>query len=149
MKSIIITGLSLFTVVLMSCDKNEDVQAQAVPQIVQEAFDNQFSGATDVEWETTTNGYEVEFDFQKHEYEAEINDQGDIIRSKHEINVSDLPEEVGMEINRNYSGKQIDDVDELIQDDITYYMIEFDTTLSEKVVVDNKGQEVSDVEYWD
>ncbi|MBL3655800.1 PepSY-like domain-containing protein [Fulvivirga sediminis] len=151
MKNLMMMLLASMAMVFMSCDSDDgdDVKPQEVPEEVKTTFNNEFPKAAKVEWEALASIYEVEFEIDAVDYEAQLSSDGILIRYKYEITVNQLPEQVGRAINESYPDKIIDDLDVLVQGGANYYMVDFENSTPDHFVFDEAGKETDSVEYWD
>ncbi|CAM3601613.1 PepSY-like domain-containing protein [Zobellia roscoffensis] len=147
--------LKFFTAILslgiISCDNNDDdfadndsdILNSEVPAVVKSAFEDTFSNATDVEWETIGESYNVDFDMETVEYEALYEASGTLTNYKYDIAASELPEAVKTAIVNDYDNKQIDDAEVLIVGENTYYQIELDKEPTDLHLVFNQDGNVN------
>ena len=89
---IIIAALTIFT--LSACTKSATgdnggvgnanvISASAVPAVVMTSFNNNFSGATEVEWQRHSSSFEVQFNLSSQRHSAGFDDNGN--QSSHSI----------------------------------------------------------------
>ncbi len=83
------------------------IKEKNVPQIVKDAFQKQFPGATEVEWEMENGSYEAEFDLNEVDHSALINTSGQIMETEVEIETAQLPAMVQDYLKSAYSGKKV------------------------------------------
>ncbi|WP_298247784.1 hypothetical protein [uncultured Christiangramia sp.] len=143
----------LMTVILaamsISCD-NDDSPNVETPSVVLNTFQREFPDATDVEWEKLQQDYEVEFEVDNIDHTAILSNDGNLLKYKYDILISELPGPITAIINTNYESNEIDDTEILIIDGVTYYQVEFERTLKDEQVVFNVSGEVNpDIEYLD
>lgn len=139
--------VSLLTIT--SCDSDDDGNVKAdIPSVVLNAFEAEYPNATDVEWEQMVNTFEVDFDIENVDYDAIFNEEGSILKEKHEIKQSELPETVRQQITGSYPNLMIDDAEIVMIDGITYYQVELEGNPDKKVVYTDAGEEAT-VNYWD
>lgn len=90
------------------------------------AFKNHFPGATDVDWEKGGKLYEVEFEIKQVDYKAFYDEAGDLIMYKHDIHLSELPENLYKTITAKYPNYRFDDLEKIVKAGETSYKIELE-----------------------
>jgi len=145
----IILMTAILAGMFVSCD-NDDSPNVETPSVVLNTFQREFPDATNVEWEKFKDDFEVEFEIENNDHTAILSSDGNLLKYKYDILLSELPETVNESINTNYESNQIDDTEILIIDGVTYYQVEFEKTLMDEQVVFNAAGEVnSGIEYLD
>lgn len=133
----------------ISCD-NDDSPNVETPSVVLNTFQSEFPEAMDVEWEEINDEYEVEFEIENIDHTAILSSNGNLIKYKYDILLSELPEPVNNTINASYDLNEIDDTKILKIDGETYYQVEFEKNLmDDKVVFNATGEVNSEIEYLD
>jgi len=141
-----ILSLSLMGTSVMA----QDIPASQVPVAVTNAFTQEYSNPTDVDWEKKKKNFEVDFEVDGIDHKALYNTEGKLLMTKRDLQETDLPPAITQKIAADYSGYTIDDVDELIVEGTSYYQVELDGTLRDrKLVFGEDGQEARGVKYWD
>lgn len=148
MKRIIIMT-AILAGVFISCD-NDDSPNVKTPSVVLNTFRSEFPDATDVEWEEFKDDFEVEFEIEKIDHTAILSSDGNLIKYKYDILLSELPEPVSQSIDTNYDRNKIDDTEILKIGNTSYYQIEFDNNLIDDQVIFNASGGINSViEYLD
>lgn len=123
----------------------QDIPASQVPSVVINNFKQQFTDASDVEWEMKGEQYKVEFDkgWFTNDHEAWYDKTGTLLRHEEEITGKELPEAVMNTIKANYAGYKVDDVDKITANGQVTYEVELESRQGDlKKVFDTKGQEI-------
>ena len=145
-----ILAASILSLSVMGSLMAQDIPASQVPAAVTSAFTQEYSSPTDVDWEKKRKNFEVEFEVDGIDHKALYNAEGKHLMTKRDLREADLPPAITQKIAADYSGYDIDDVDELIVEGKTYYQVELDGTLRDrKLVFGEDGQEARGVKYWD
>ena len=141
--------LLLITIALISFACESDIDENQVPSVVVNALKVDFLNTTDREWEKTGDFFIVEFEKENIDYTAKMNNKGEILKYKYEINIRELPEAVKKSISLTHPDAEIDDVETLFINSQEYYQIEIEKSFKDlKKVLDLKGQ-VTNIAYWD
>lgn len=128
----------------------QDIPASQVPAPVTDAFTQEYSNPTDVDWEKKKKNFQVDFEIDGIDHKALYDADGKLLMTKRDLNDADLPPAIAQKIAADYSGYTVDDVDELMVEGTTYYQVELDGTLRDrKLVFGEDGQEARGVKYWD
>jgi len=145
----IILMTAILAAMFISCD-NDDSPNVETPSVVLNTFQREFPDATDLEWEKLQQDYKVEFEVDNIDHTAILSTDGNLLKFKYDILISELPGPITAIINTNYESNEIDDTEILIIDGVTYYQVEFERTLKDEQVVFNVSGEVNpDIEYLD
>lgn len=129
---------------------NVEVSANRVPSVVRNSFKQEFPNAKDVEWELENTNYEVDFEIGDVDYQALVASNGNILKYKHKISSTPLPEAILSKISSNYGATSIDDTDILNINGTIYYQVELDDVPNDKhIVFDENGEVVTTLEYYD
>lgn len=146
-KALIVTLISAFFITSCAHDESPDT---SVPSVVMNSFQSQFQNASNTEWEAVEKNFEVEFELDGNDHTALINPKGEILKSKQDISMAELPSPVTAYINKEYSDKTIDDVEKITVDGEEYYQIEIERAFGDlKIVLTSRGKTTADVEIWD
>jgi len=128
----------------------QDIPASQVPTAVTNAFTQEYTNPTDVDWEKKRKNFEVEFEVEGVDHKALYDAEGQLLMTKRDLREADLPPAITQKITADYGKYEIDDVDALTVDGTTYYQVELDGTLRDrKLVFTEDGQEAREVKYWD
>lgn len=131
----------------ISCD--DDIAQSEVPSVIDNTFKTRFPDAKDVEWEKIKEYYEVDFEWQNIDHSALLDDTGDILKFKYDLQVSQLPQSIKTNFKQQFPKKIMDDAEAVNVKEIIYYQIEADGFLNDKkLVFDTNGEEITDYEYW-
>ncbi|WP_120182709.1 PepSY-like domain-containing protein [Pelobium manganitolerans] len=142
--------LSMLTIGLVSCSKDDDVKITETPEAVQTAFNAKFSGATQVETERDGDLYEFDFKLNGVDYEAQYKSDGNLVKFKHDLALSTIPTAIQTKINADYEGKTVDEVEMLTIGSATYYQVEINNEPNDiKLVFNADGSLNQSVTYWD
>lgn len=107
MKNLLV--LVAFSAVFTSC-KEEKMKEKEVPAIVKDAFQKQFPGAKEVEWENEEGKYEVSFEQDDNKMSAVFNiGNGQLEETEVEIKKEELPASALTYISQNYKDEKIDE----------------------------------------
>lgn len=99
-------------VVTPACD--QDKSEQDVPKSVKKEFNKKFPIAKNVEWEMEKEGeWEAEFEIDEVNYSANFSDEGKWVETEYAIKESDLPKEIKMAIQNQFSAYSIDEMEVL------------------------------------
>ena len=102
-------------------------------------FQSQFSGASDIEWETRNNLYSVDFEIGKVDYMALYDQQANLLLYKFDIPRSAIPAAVKKAYAPQYGGIfwRIEDAEKIVTAHGTIYKIEFEKGKQEAEVYYN------------
>ncbi|SFU75662.1 Putative beta-lactamase-inhibitor-like, PepSY-like [Pustulibacterium marinum] len=135
-------GIGLFIGLLWNVQAQEIPQRE-VPSVIVNQFHQQFSKASDVEWEMDGKLYSVEFETNwglDHEvwYAADATMQ----RHKEDIDVTQLPKAVVSSIEEQFDGYTIDDLERITEGKEVVYKMELKSTHHQdlKVVMNATGK---------
>ncbi len=121
-----------FYITLVICIHSTFIQAQKnIPSLVLNAFNKQYIGATEIEWEKENeHTYEVTFIFKGADYSVNYDDTGNWLETEVDIIYSELPEKVRLTIEANENIKYIQEIAkiETAKGDI-YFEVDFKNTL--------------------
>lgn len=127
----------------------QDLPASRVPSAVTDAFAQEFTNPTDVDWEKEKKNFEVEFELEGVDHKALFSPEGKLLMTKRDLRERDLPTAISHKIAADYSRYTIDDVDQVTAEGKTYYQVELDGTFRDrKVVYTEDGQEEKNFKYW-
>jgi hypothetical protein len=96
------------------------------PASLQQKFQADFPKAYDVEWETTHDIYEVEFDMWFRDLKAFYDAQGNLLMVVEEIRRSDLPAVVKNAAESKYPKYHFEDIDKIQHGTEVFYRIEME-----------------------
>lgn len=95
MKKILILAATVFALAIISCEKYDDGRPE---QIVRKSFNDTYPEAFDVEWEWEGRYWEVSYETGSRpegtEHEAWFDKDGNWIRTKTEVLISDVPQDI-------------------------------------------------------
>jgi len=144
MKNLAIAVLALFGTATLSA---QDLKMTDVPVNLNTNFQKLYPTATDVEWEMDGLNYKVEFDQGVNEHDIWYNQNGEVIKMKSEISITDLSAAVSSALKTKYAEYTVDSIDKIQANGTTTYEIELEKGLftEKKVVFDTKGNVVSEM----
>ena len=136
-------------VAFMACD-SDDTRNTEVPSLVLNSFKIKYPQATDISWQRSSEGHEVDFEVGKIDHSLLLNDRGEIIQQKQEISLNEVPEKVLSSLRKNFEQKDLEDPERLLIGTATYYQLEIDQALlDQKVVLDEDGKMSKNIPYWE
>lgn len=139
--------LMLFATTAIGCD--DDIPISEIPSVVENTFESHFPNAMDVEWETHGDDFEVDFEMERTDYSARIDNSGTMLGYKYEIANTEIPASIITALNTEYSSKEWDDPEILVNGDNSYYQIEIDGFLKDKkIVLDSTGKKIDNIKNW-
>jgi len=123
----------------------QDIAESDIPASITNNFKQEFPNASDLEWEMDGELYNAEFDDENSaDHDVWYNQNGEIVKHKQEITKEELPEKVLSKINMEYQDFKIDDIKKIVENNITTYEIELDSSTDElEVVVNPEGEVLS------
>lgn len=148
MKARIVLSAMVFGVFTLTACSQETPQSE-IPSVVLNAFNLEFANSTDVEWEKKGPIYEIEFEIENIDHEALIEETGNLIKYKKELQFAGLPEALKTFLSSNYSTNNIDDLHLLVIGENQYYQVELDGRITDaKKVFNEAGEQMNDVHYY-
>jgi hypothetical protein len=102
-----------------------------VDGLLLEKFQQDFTGAYDIEWETGSELYEVEFEINHRDFEAFYDKDGNLLSWKQEIREAELPAAVKDVAAAKYPTCRFDDVEKIITGTETSYKVEMEAGKTE------------------
>lgn len=114
------------------------------PMIV-EVFRKQFPKATNVEWEMENKTFEVDFKMDFSEQEIIFAPNGKIMMKKQEILISELPNEIKLQLDRDFKNEIIDDIQKITKGKNIYYQIELENPEENQMVFNENGNLVKSI----
>jgi hypothetical protein len=96
------------------------------PAELQQKFKSDFAGAYDVEWETSGDIYEVEFDIRFKDYKGYYDKKGDLLMYTQEIRGSGLPAIVKNAATSKYPGYRFEDLKKIQRGSEIFYKMEME-----------------------
>lgn len=140
MKKILLITTGLFYSIVAFA---QDIRSNEVPSLVLNSFHKTFPKALEEEWEFKNNLYKVEFEIDRNDHEAWLDNEGNIMKQKQDMQAKELPKAVSGTIKTNYKGYRIDDVEKIITGTKTVYKVELKKGLNEQdVFFDPSGKVV-------
>ncbi len=132
MKILKILAVVLFTT---SFAKAQELNSANVLDNLKDAFNKEYSKATDVEWKKELDHYKVEFDFNRRDHEIWYNASGNILKKEQEIGETELPQAIRSVIKSKYAGYRVDDVEMVWKNKVKTYEVELEKGQDEKHVI--------------
>lgn len=139
--------LKIFAVILFATGAvmAQDLRPAEVPGNLKDAFNKEYSKATNVEWEKELDNYKVEFDLNRRDPEVWYNASGTVLKKEIEITEGELPQALRDAIKSRYAGYRVDDVEKIWQNNATTYEVELEKGQDEKYIVfDDNGKVLSE-----
>ena len=95
----------MFVVVFTTgCDN--DIAPSEIPSVVENTFKSHFPDATEVEWESYGENFEVDFEVDQTDHSARIDNAGNMLEYKYKIARNILPPPVINVLNMEYVKKK-------------------------------------------
>lgn len=134
---------------LSSC--GQGIAEKKLPSVVVNAVKTKYGNATNIEWEKRTNGYEAEFLQGQTELTVLVDNAGNLLMQKQDVDSTAIPVPVMNAINTNHPGYTIDDAEKLEKAGVSYYQLEIEKKGNKdlKLVFTADGKPANGVEYWD
>lgn len=129
MKTIKILFVLTLLILAISCSEKEiedtpkTADTTSVMDNVKAAFSEKYPNATDVEWKQEELGWEVEFKLDGIKYEAEYDENGDWVKTEHEISESELPDMIQNTLDGEYTAYAIMEVEKYDSKEGPYYKV--------------------------
>ena len=103
MKQLLLIAYSIFAITTIGCSQKINV-----PPAVTKAFNNKYSGATNVKWgKESAKEYEAEFKLNGNNVSANFGTDGTWVETETVMKVTDLPAAVVAAIKKDYPGAAI------------------------------------------
>ncbi len=136
-KTILAAMMLLFSVSIFAQQKNNI----KVPDSVTKAFQKAHPTAADVSWDKEGMNYEANYKETGNNYSVVINNEGNILETESEINVSDLPSGIVSYINNNYKGYTLSGAAKIVDNkgNVKYEAEIKNSTGSKDVMFDKDG----------
>jgi len=129
-----ILSLAITFTTLTAFAGNED----NVNQKVLNAFKNDFTAVSQVEWTMTDDYYKASFIYNDNYVYAYYSTEGELLGLTRNISPVDLPVHLQMNLKKKYSNYWISDLFEVAKNDATYYYVTLENADS-KVVLKSTG----------
>jgi putative PepSY-like beta-lactamase-inhibitor len=143
--------LGIFMAFQVSAQDNTKVKDKDVPQVVQDkdvpqaiktTFDNQFAGATMVEWKLKHGNYKAMFTKDNKKQSAEFSSAGELISKGEKIEQTELPAAVSDAIKTSYASSTVGEVYRIDKGGQIQYLVKLEGNDKKKLVFDAQGKEV-------
>ena len=141
----------VITVLLCSANLSfcQDMEQSQVPSIIVNKFEQEFTLATDIDWEMDGELYNVEFEIdgvKSKDHEIWYDHLGKKVKHKEKIGEGDLPTLVRSKISSDFSSFKIDDAKKIVEGNSTTFKIELDSDKEElEVIFNSQGEIISKV----
>jgi hypothetical protein len=133
---------------LVAC--SQDIKAEKVPALVQNALKLKFPDAVDIEWEKNKKFFEADYDVAATEYAALIDASGKILMTKKEILATELPAAISASIQQNFADYEVNDLEQIEKDGAVFYQVELEKrNKALKQVFSADGNINKALAYWD
>ncbi len=145
-----ITGLCLAAFGLVFSGCGHGIAENKLPSVVVNAVKGKYN-ASNIDWEKKNNGYEAEFLQGQSEVTVLVNNAGNLLMQKSDVDTTAIPATIIRAINTTYAGYTMEDIEKLEKDNIAYYQFELEKKGSKdiKVVYKQDGNPAAGVSYWD
>jgi hypothetical protein len=135
-------------VLLLGAIINQDTLE--VPNAVKHAFTRNFDVPSEVVWEKTNNGYEVNFHLADVAHAARYTSIGELLMVKMALNKEDLPALIRQRIVDDFRQFEIDQVDQVKAADRLLIQVALKSSSQTRKAVFTPDGEVDDTfPYWD
>lgn len=104
-------------------DMPETTDTTSIMDNVNAAFAEKYPNATDVEWKQEENGWEVEFKLDGVKHDTDYDENGDWVKTEHEISEAELPEMIQNTIDGEYTVYVIMGVEKYDSREGAYYEV--------------------------
>ena len=123
--------------------------APDVPNAVKHAFTRNFDVPSEVTWQRTNSGYEVDFNLADVAHSARYTADGELLMVKMTLNEQNLPAVIGQRIADDFRQYQIDKIDQVkIADRLLIQVALKSNSQTRKVVFTSDGEIDSTFPYW-
>lgn len=138
-----IAGLVMFSGLISFQD------APDVPNAVKHAFTRNFDVPSEVTWQRTNSGYEVDFNLADVAHSARYTAEGELLMVKMALNEQNLPAIIGQRITDDFRQYQIDKIDQVkVADRLLIQVALKSSSQIRKVVFTSDGEIDSTFPYW-
>lgn len=139
-KNLLLMMCLVSTMVMIGCDKDDDIHVSKVPEAVVETFQAKFPNAEFVEWETYKDYYIADFWLSGADTQVWISKNAiwRMTETDLGVNLAKLPSAVQTAFQSSkYADWRVDDLDKYERPDRTFYLIE----------IEKKGERDRDLYY--
>jgi len=143
MKKVVLSLVVFAIVCVTSKAVAQDIPQNQVPSVILNHFQQNFSKASDVEWEKDWDNYKVEFETGMFGSDQEVwyDKTGKIVRHKEDIKTGKLPKNVVQAVKKNFKGLRIGDVTKITEGSEVVYTMELKDFSEEwDVAIDANGK---------
>ena len=102
-KSLLVIVLSMLSLVSFG----QKVKEKEVPQIIKKALYEKYPTARAVKWDKEKNNYEASFDVNEADNSVLFNQDGKIVETEVEIQISKLPKNALLYINKHFKNQKV------------------------------------------
>ena len=120
---------------LVSVAEAQDISQNEVPSVVLNEFQSKYPKATDVEWNLSSDLYQVEFEVDRKDHDLWIDKSGAIKKQKIDIPQAQLPDVIKQKIGSEFKGYQIDDIDRIEEDGKVSFLVDLDGKVDDREVL--------------
>lgn len=107
----------------------QTISEQDVPVVVKSKVTSLYPGVKVEKWKKNNGNYKAQFDENKKETCVIVSPKGDLVKTKTEIDASELPSSASEYIRKNYDGKKISEAFKIIDaTGVVTYKAEVDET---------------------
>ena len=102
-KSLLVIVLSIMSLVSFG----QKVKEKEVPQIIKKALHEKYPNAKAVKWDKEKNNYEASFDVNEIDNSVLFNQDGKIVETEVEIQISKLPKNALLYIKKHFKNQKV------------------------------------------
>ena len=137
----------LIVVFTIGCD--DEIAPAEIPSVVENTFKSHYPDAVQVEWESYGKDFEVDFELDRTDHSARIDNAGNLLGYKYEIATNTLPSKIITVLNTEYAKMKWEDPEILVTGKKSYYQLEIDGFFNDKkIVLDSTGNEIENIKHW-
>ncbi|MBI3234165.1 MAG: PepSY-like domain-containing protein [Bacteroidetes bacterium] len=111
MKNIYILIIVLFSALSLQAQK---LESKLVPTLVKNALQKNYAKVKQVEWNKEDNLYEASFEIDEMDISLLIDSTGKILETEKEIELSELPKAISVDLKSNYPDKKLQEGSKII-----------------------------------
>jgi hypothetical protein len=119
------------------------------PDNVEAAFRQKFPDAVNPEWEVSNNVYEVDFDVNFVEHEAWYDADANLLMYKHDITTAKVPTAVTTQLEIDYLGYRIDEVEKVYKGTIIGYYFDLEKAQTDAKAFYNEDGTFLSIYLWE
>ncbi|MBT0608367.1 hypothetical protein KIV10_09250 [Aequorivita echinoideorum] len=121
----------------------------AIPSVVKNTFKSNFPDAVSMEWEMRNSIFEVDFEVDGVDYAARLDNTGKLLAYKYDLSIKSLPQSLTDKLSLTHSISDWDDAEVVVENSKSFYQLEIENFFTnDKLILDNKGNLVETLKYW-